>query len=54
MILVPLLFIRYIFCMNNDEVQTRKGEIKKNLRLPQWKRKNAEPFFLNFDYISTP
>ena len=43
MILVTLLFIRYIFCMNN-EVQTRKDEIKKNLRPPQWKRKNAEPF----------
>ena len=28
MILVPMLFIRYIFCMNN-EVQTKKGEIKK-------------------------
>lgn len=29
MILVPLHFIFYIFCMNN-EIQTRKGKIKTN------------------------
>lgn len=47
MILVPLQFIRCIFCMNN-EIQTTKGKIKNFSIPPQRKRnktkKNTQSF----------
>lgn len=50
MTLVPLLFIRYIFCMNN-EIQTRRGKIKKKTSTATMEeKKTLNRFFFNFDY----
>ena len=42
-----MLFIRYIFCMNN-EVQTRKGEVKKPFDCHNGREKTLNRFFFKF------